>query len=316
MKRRMSVLLVAVLAMACLSMTAFAAGTGVSVSSTIVNPDDTVTVDVSITGNTGFETFLMAFNYDETKLELVEIKAGELLGNSMFTYSAETGKVSAINTQMIEGDGVLFTATFKVITDELGETAVGVDITNIGYQGEDNKPVEIETEPVEDGTVTIHECAPVEVKEVAASCEAEGVKAHYKCEECGKLYADAEGTEEVTAESLKIPATGHSAEKVEAKDATATEDGNIEYWYCAACGKYFKDEALTEEITEEDTVIPATGEKPTDPTDPTEPSDTSDPDDEGPDTGVYTNVLLALALIAAAGTAMGTAVYVQKKKAR
>ena len=41
------------------------------------------------------------------------------------------------------------------------------------------------------------------------------------------------------------------------KDATCTEDGNIEYWYCKNCDKYFSDENATEELS--DVVIPATG---------------------------------------------------------
>lgn len=47
--------------------------------------------------------------------------------------------------------------------------------------------------------------------------------------------------------------------KVEYKAPTATEPGNIEYWYCGHCGKYYSDEALTEVIDLSDTVIPATG---------------------------------------------------------
>ena len=34
-------------------------------------------------------------------------------------------------------------------------------------------------------------------------------------------------------------------------------DGNIEYWYCDACGKYYSDEEASNEISYEDTVIPA-----------------------------------------------------------
>ncbi|MBS6475718.1 MAG: hypothetical protein KH354_07040 [Clostridiales bacterium] len=56
----------------------------------------------------------------------------------------------------------------------------------------------------------------------------------------------------------------HNAQAVAAKKPTATEDGNIAYWHCADCNKYFSDEALTTEIELKDTVIPATGEiKPT-----------------------------------------------------
>lgn len=52
----------------------------------------------------------------------------------------------------------------------------------------------------------------------------------------------------------------HHAKKTEAKDATCTEDGNIAYWYCAECGKYFSDGALQNQIQEADTKIPATND--------------------------------------------------------
>lgn len=43
---------------------------------------------------------------------------------------------------------------------------------------------------------------------------------------------------------------------VKAKDATTSAEGNIEYWYCADCGKYYKDAAATKEIGKKDTVTP------------------------------------------------------------
>ena len=43
------------------------------------------------------------------------------------------------------------------------------------------------------------------------------------------------------------------------QDATCTEAGHTEYWYCSGCQKYFSDENGTTEITQESTVIPATG---------------------------------------------------------
>ncbi len=45
--------------------------------------------------------------------------------------------------------------------------------------------------------------------------------------------------------------------KTEAKEETCTVDGNIEYYTCSTCGKIFKDEACSEEITLDDTVIKA-----------------------------------------------------------
>lgn len=44
--------------------------------------------------------------------------------------------------------------------------------------------------------------------------------------------------------------------KTEAKAATHMTEGNIEYWYCDDCDKYFSDEAGTKEIALKDTVIP------------------------------------------------------------
>lgn len=44
--------------------------------------------------------------------------------------------------------------------------------------------------------------------------------------------------------------------KTEAKAATHMTEGNIEYWYCDGCKKYFSDEAGTKEIALKDTVIP------------------------------------------------------------
>ena len=60
------------------------------------------------------------------------------------------------------------------------------------------------TDPCADGhTLTA-------VVEVPATCETAGVKAHWVCSVCGKLFSDAEGKTETTLEKLAIPATGHA----------------------------------------------------------------------------------------------------------
>ena len=51
----------------------------------------------------------------------------------------------------------------------------------------------------------------------------------------------------------------HSLTHVPAKAPTCVLPGNIEYWFCAPCGKYFSDAAAQHEIAQTDTVIPATG---------------------------------------------------------
>ena len=54
----------------------------------------------------------------------------------------------------------------------------------------------------------------------------------------------------------------HEMQAFEAKAATCTEDGNIAYWYCGLCEKYFADVNGSRVITYEDTVIAAVGHTP------------------------------------------------------
>ena len=59
------------------------------------------------------------------------------------------------------------------------------------------------TDPCADGhTLTA-------VPEVPATCEETGVKAHWVCSVCGKLFSDADGKNETTLEALTIGAPGH-----------------------------------------------------------------------------------------------------------
>ena len=52
------------------------------------------------------------------------------------------------------------------------------------------------------------------------------------------------------------PAHVHDLKKTDRVEPTCTSEGNIEYWYCADCGKYFSDAEGTLEISEEETVLP------------------------------------------------------------
>ncbi len=51
----------------------------------------------------------------------------------------------------------------------------------------------------------------------------------------------------------------HVMESTAAKQATCTQNGNIAYWHCTNCDKYFSDENGIAEITLDNTVISATG---------------------------------------------------------
>ena len=70
-----------------------------------------------------------------------------------------------------------------------------------------------------------------------ATCKAKAV-----CEICKESYGSLD------------PNSHADLKHIDAKAATAAEEGNIAYWYCGDCGKYFADAAATREITRADTV--------------------------------------------------------------
>ncbi len=87
---------------------------------------------------------------------------------------------------------------------------------------------------------TLHTLKKTEAK--TATCTEDGNKEYWTCEHCGKYFLS-DDTNPETAKAVEqsefiIPAS-HKLTKVEAKDATCTEDGNKEYWTCEHCKKYF-----------------------------------------------------------------------------
>ena len=87
----------------------------------------------------------------------------------------------------------------------------------------------------------------------------------HKCDLCGKTLSEHTGGTATYKDKAKCAVCGESygeldannhsnLEHIEAKAATKTAEGNIEYWYCADCGKYYKDAKATQEITKEQTV--------------------------------------------------------------
>ena len=51
------------------------------------------------------------------------------------------------------------------------------------------------------------------------------------------------------------PSHEHNAKHYEAKEATCTEPGNVEYWYCDRCEDYFLDENFEKMVAKDETVI-------------------------------------------------------------
>lgn len=107
-----------------------------------------------------------------------------------------------------------------------------------------------------DGSFGVHEHVLVEVAEVPATCDKDGVKAHWKCKDCGDLYLDEGMKTPVTdPNTLVIAKLGHKATHVPAKPATVEAEGVVEHWYCAVCNTYFADAKLTKTMTKAETIL-------------------------------------------------------------
>lgn len=95
------------------------------------------------------------------------------------------------------------------------------------------------------------QAAAVEENRNEATCTENGsYDSVVKCSVCGK---------ELSRNSQTITSTGHKLEKHEYKASTCKEEGNLEYWYCTVCHKYF----LNAEATNESSLEGVTLEKST-----------------------------------------------------
>ena len=105
------------------------------------------------------------------------------------------------------------------------------------------------------------------------------------CEVCGKAYGEPD------------PKNHTDLKHIPAKAATEDSEGNIEYWYCEGCNKYYSDKDGTKEIKKADTV---TAKLPGNP--------------KSPRTGNASDLALWISLLFVSGGVTGVTAGLRKKK--
>ncbi len=167
-----------------------------------------------------------------------------------------------------------------IVTDKAGNTAEMTVTVNGGHTfGEWTSNG--------DGThsrkCTVDGCKGVETMACSggkATCTEKAV-----CEYCGKAYG-------------KPDSNNHTDLKhIDAKAATKAAEGNIEYWYCGGCDKYYSDKDGINEIKKADTV---TAKLPGDP--------------KSPRTGNASDLALWISLLFVSGGVTGVTAGLRKKK--
>ena len=167
-----------------------------------------------------------------------------------------------------------------VVTDKAGNTAEMTVTVNGGHTFG-------EWVSNGDGThsreCTVDGCKGVETMACSggkATCTEKAV-----CEYCGKAYG-------------KPDSNNHTDLKhIDAKAATKTAEGNIEYWYCGGCDKYYSDKDGINEIKKADTV---TAKLPGNP--------------KSPRTGNASDLALWISLLLVSGGVTGVTAGLRKKK--
>ena len=91
------------------------------------------------------------------------------------------------------------------------------------------------------------------------SCIEYGNIPYYICSSCGERFEDPKGKTQITEEKTKIAPLGHDFIRVEAKEATCTEDGHMAHWCCSRCGALSSDGTKDGDISLETIKIKALG---------------------------------------------------------
>ena len=167
-----------------------------------------------------------------------------------------------------------------IVTDKAGNTAEMTVTVNYGHTFSDWKSNG-------DGThtrkCTVDGCKGVETMDCSggkATCTEKAI-----CEYCGKAYGE-------------LDVNNHTDLKhFPAKAATKTAEGNIEYWYCGGCDKYYSDKDGINEIKKADTVTAKL------------PGDT-----KSPRTGNASDLALWISLLFVSGGVTGVTAGLRKKK--
>ena len=127
---------------------------------------------------------------------------------------------------------------------------------------------------------------------VASTCHDRGNVEYWRCVKCDSYYLDEACTQLTNAKSIWLGEKGsENLEHVARVEPTTETEGNVEYWYCPDCGRYFLDEACTQLTNAKNVIIPKIST---------------------PVTGDATNMIVLVALMAI--SAMGAAVIFTKKR--
>lgn len=259
----------------------------VTVESVNAVPGSNVEVNINVKNNPGILAANFTVTYDKG-LTLIDSKSGDAFSALSMTKPENYNSPCKFGWDALEiadediKDGTILTLTFSVDKNVSANSKLNVKLS---YQNGNIIDSDLNDIPVtiNNGSVTIIDYIPgdingdgtIDLKDVTLVrrlVTGYGVTAN-------KLAADVNGDGEITMKDVVlirryvVDAEGygvtlvpggsnvhtHTMTATAAKAATCTENGNIAYWYCSSCEKYFTDKDGNNVVSQADTVIKAKG---------------------------------------------------------
>lgn len=243
----------------------------------------TVEVNLNVVNNSGIAGAIIKVSYDD-KLTLTSARNGDAFSALDFTnpgvFTSPCGFNWDSENAMVTEDGTMLTMTFDISDDVTANETLGI---NISYRYGDiyNSDLESLDFDTVNGSIIIIDYTPgdvnddgvvngkdvtllrrynaggydVTIREAAANVNDDGVINGKDVTLIRRYNAGGYGVN-LLPESPKCV---HDLEYTEANTSTCTENGNIAYWYCSLCEKYFSDEDGTTEIFADDIETESTG---------------------------------------------------------
>ena len=260
-RRLLALLLAVATVFSLLSMSVSAAdeqtGPELKLVSTATEPlkkGDSFIVEVQFPKDAEFSNFELYFDFDLTQFKLVSVNTkykvtinnkeyeipyvedmlmvvktdsveynGKTYGGSIATASAGTEE----RPNVTASEGVLFTLTFEVLKCNAEQQNISI-FSKLFQKSTTLSDFEDITPVITPAQITIsHTLTAVPAKN--ATCTEDGNTAYWTCSVCKKLFSDAEGKTEITAQDTVIAATGHTRSDV------WSSDGTYHWHVCTIC---------------------------------------------------------------------------------
>lgn len=296
-KRIMASLLILVMIITMMPISVFASTnseTVIGMQETWASAGTSVKVDISVENNPGIIGGTLTVSWPQ-ELTLSNDENGSAFEE--LTYQPPSRYVNTGTNFVWYGsdveevvDGTILTLTFDVPADAMDSAEYPITITGKGFSDVNEKAVEVSyvsdcirvvnylpgdvsgdgmvstldlvalARYISDGCITAPEGYNISLNELAADVNDDGEIAPMDLILISRYISDGCTTDPNGYNIVLKPSSPkcqHVMESISKVDATCTEDGNIAYWHCTECDKYYSDEDGKTEISLEDTVISA-----------------------------------------------------------